>query len=435
LYDTDLTSLKTTFYHQSEETDMSDTFTTMSDAEVAGWIEQHVPQQEYANQRLLLIVPDSTRTAPLPLLFNALTNHLQNDVAQIDVMIALGTHSEMSEESICQLLGISPEERNTKFAKVQLLNHDWKNDDRLQHIGDLTTADTERFSEGMLSLDVPVRINARIFDYDRLLVLGPVFPHEVAGFSGGNKYYFPGISGPELLNFFHWFGALITNVGIIGIKQTAVRSVIDHAAAMIPIKRHCLTFVVNQHANLYDMFYGDTDTAWNSAADLSSQVHIKRYPKPFKTVLSCAPEMYDELWTAGKCMYKLEPVVADDGELIIYAPHMQKISDMHGDVITEIGYHVRDYFLKQWDKFKEYPWGVLAHSTHVRGSGTYENGVEHPRVRVTLASQVPREVCESINLGYRDPATIDVESYANQEQAGVLLVRKAGEHLYRLKGN
>ena len=132
-------------------------------------------------------------------------------------------------------------------------------------------------------------------------------------------------------------------------------------------------------------------------------------------------------------MYKLEPVVADGGELIIYAPHMHEVSVTHGKLIKEVGYHCRDYFTKQWDKFKHYPWGVLAHSTHVRGGGTYENGVEKCRVQVTLASQIPEKVCREINLGYRDPASIQIEDYADREDEGVLLVRKAGEQLYRLK--
>ncbi|MFM7837525.1 MAG: hypothetical protein ACKPJD_37515, partial [Planctomycetaceae bacterium] len=104
----------------------------------------------------------------------------------------------------------------------------------------------------------------------------------------------------------------------------------------------------------------------------------------------------------------------------------------HGHNIEKIGYHVRDYFTKQWERFRDFPWGVLAHSTHVRGTGTFENGIERPRVQVTVASQIPREVCERINLGYRNPAEIDVESFAGREHEGVLLVRKAGEHLYRL---
>jgi hypothetical protein len=143
--------------------------------------------------------------------------------------------------------------------------------------------------------------------------------------------------------------------------------------------------------------------------------------------------MYDELWVAGKCMYKLEPVVADGGELIIYAPHLSEISVTHGDLIERIGYHVRDYFTKQPERFADVPRGVLAHSTHVRGQGAFSNGIEMPRVQVTLATAIPQDVCERISLGYRDPATIDVESFANREDEGVLLVRKAGEQLYRLK--
>jgi hypothetical protein len=89
--------------------------------------------------------------------------------------------------------------------------------------------------------------------------------------------------------------------------------------------------------------------------------------------------------------------------------------------------------VKQWDRFKEYPWGVLAHSTHLRGIGTYENGVERPRIRVTLATGIPPERCARLCLGYRDPATIRPEEWANREAEGVLLVPYAGETLYRLR--
>jgi len=143
--------------------------------------------------------------------------------------------------------------------------------------------------------------------------------------------------------------------------------------------------------------------------------------------------MYDDIWTAAKGMYKLEPVIADGGEVIVYAPHIDEISYTHGDVIRKVGYHVRDYFLAQWDQFKHLPWGVLAHSTHLRGMGTYENGVEKPRIKVTLATQIPPDVCEQVNLGYRDPDSVDPTKWANREDEGILLVPHAGEVLYRLK--
>ena len=405
---------------------------TLSDSEVQQRIAERLDISDFSGKRVLLIVPDATRTAPLPLLFEAVHGRLSGEASQVDVLVALGTHPAMPEEAICRLLGISADDRAGRYASVGLFNHEWDNPERLATIGELTKKDVEEISGGLLSLDVPVQINSRIRDYDVLLVMGPVFPHEVVGFSGGNKYFFPGISGPELLNFFHWLGALITNVGIIGVKDTPVRRVVNRAAELIPNQKRALTFVVNGKAEIYDLFYDTPENAWESAADVSSQVHINRVPKPFKQILSCAPPMYDELWVAGKCMYKLEPIVADGGELIIYAPHMSEISITHGDLIRVVGYHVRDYFTKQWDRFKDYPWGILAHSTHVRGTGTYKFGIERPRVNVTIASQIPRDVCEAINLGYRDPATIDVESFANREDEGILLVRKAGEQLYRL---
>jgi hypothetical protein len=143
--------------------------------------------------------------------------------------------------------------------------------------------------------------------------------------------------------------------------------------------------------------------------------------------------MYSELWVGGKCMYKLEPVVADGGELTIYAPHIRELSQVHGALIRTIGYHCRDYFLKQWNDFRHYPWGVLAHSTHVRGIGTYEDRVERCRIKVTLATGISREVCAAINLGYRDPATINPNEYAGRENDGILIVPDSGEVLFHLR--
>jgi len=405
----------------------------LSDDDVRQYVASHLPDADFAGKRVLLIVPDATRTAPLPLLFDAVHRRLSDAGAtKIDVLVALGTHPPMPQADIQRLLGITEADRVGRFADVELFNHEWDRPEALMTLGELSEEETREISGGLLSETVSVSINRRVTDYDLLLVVGPVFPHEVVGFSGGNKYFFPGVAGAEILNFFHWLGALITNASIIGVKSTPVRQVVDRAAALIPVERRCLAFVVAPDARLYGMSYGSPESAWNEAADLSNQVHIRRVPRPFKTVLSCAPPMYDELWVAGKCMYKLEPVVADGGELIIYAPHMKEISITHGELIERVGYHVRDYFTAQPERFADIPRGVLAHSTHVRGGGAYVDGEERPRVQVTLASGIPRETCERINLGYRDPASINVEDFANREEEGVLLVRKAGEMLYRL---
>ncbi len=404
---------------------------SLTSEQVEAVLDGFVAHYPFTGKRVLLIIPDGTRTAPIGTLFKGLHTRLHESTAKLDIVIALGTHPPMGEDAINRRLEITPEERAGKYRDVRVFNHSWNDPATLVEIGRIPAEEIHDLSGGLFSMEVPVHINRLVHEYDTLLVIGPVFPHEVVGFSGGNKYFFPGIGGAEILNFFHWLGAVVTNPMIIGHKWTPVRKVVDRAASFIRQDRLCLAAVVDDK-RFAGLFAGTPETAWDAASDLSSQIHITFKERPFHTVLSCAPPMYDELWVAGKCMYKLEPVVADGGELIIYAPHLHEVSEVHGKLIREIGYHCRDYFLKQWERFKDFPWGILAHSTHVHGIGTYENGVETPRVRVTLATRIPEAECRKINLGYRDPATIDPADFANREAEGILCVPKAGERLFHL---
>jgi nickel-dependent lactate racemase len=406
---------------------------SLSPEQVSGKVAEACPVEAYRNKRVLLIVPDGTRTAPVGLLFQTLHRQIGGVTRQFDVLIALGTHQPMSDAAICQRLDITGPDRWGAYRKVKFFNHSWNDPAALRQIGTLDSQEISGLTDGLFAMEVPVEINRMLFDYDKVIIVGPVFPHEVVGFSGGNKYLFPGVAGPQILNFFHWLGAVVTNPMIIGNKWTPVRKVVDRAGAMVKVEKLCFCMVVDPNKNLVGLFAGTPEEAWDEASELSRKVHITYKEKPFDTILSCAPPMYDELWTAGKCMYKLEPVLADGGELIIYAPHLKEICISHGNHIEAIGYHCRDYFLKQWDKFKHVPWGVLAHSTHVRGLGTFEQGVERCRARVTLASQISPERCRQINLGYRDPKSIRSESFADREDEGILMVPKAGEMLFQLR--
>jgi nickel-dependent lactate racemase len=404
----------------------------LNDAEVRQIAADFLCPLGLSGKKVLLIIPDGTRTAPVGLMFKTIHEIIGHDVAQLDVMIALGTHQPMSDDAINKRLEISADERAGRFGNVRVFNHEWDNPAALADIGTIPASRIGELSSGLFEMDVRVQINSKIYDYDLLLILGPVFPHEVVGFSGGNKYLFPGIGGAEILNFFHWLGAVITNPKIIGAGYTPVRAVVDEAAALVPIQRAAFCMTVHQ-GQLSGLYAGTPEAAWQRAADLSDKLHIIYKEKPFHTVFAVCPSMYEDLWTGGKCMYKLEPVIADGGELIIYAPHISEVSVTHGEGIEGIGYHVRDYFLKQWDKFKDHPWGLLAHSTHVRGVGTYEDGVETPRVKVTLATQISPERCARINMSYRDPNSLNPTDFQNREDEGILFVAKAGEMLYRLK--
>ncbi len=404
----------------------------VSATEMAGLMASACPVGDYAGKRVLAILPDATRTAPVGMVFQAFHEQTAGAVKQLDILIALGTHRPMSERAICQRIGITLEERRSRYRAVRFFNHEWDNPAMLREAGVIPKALLSDLTGGRFAMAVPVEINRRLYDYDRILIFGPVFPHEVVGFSGGNKYLFPGVGGPELLHFFHWLAAVISSPKIIGHKETAVRKVIDYAGGLVPLPKQCFCMVVRD-GGLAGIFAGTPEGAWDQAADLSRKLHVTLKEKPFHTVLSCAPAMYRELWVGGKCMYKLEPVLADGGELILYAPHIREVSATHGKKIYALGYHCRDYFLKQWERFRDEPWGVLAHSAHVYGQGAFVDGIEKPRARVTLATGLSPQQCRRLNLGYRDPESIDRATYAGREDEGVLLVPRAGEELFRLK--
>ena len=404
----------------------------LSDEAICRAVHEALDTSALDGKRFLFIIPDHTRSMPMATMFHAAFDALKGRVKKMDLLIALGTHPPEPDSLIFPRLGITPRERETTYADVGIYNHAWDDPSALTCVGTLSEEDILELSEGRMRQSVDVTLNKRVLDYDLVCIMGPVFPHEVVGFSGGNKYFFPGVAGADILNLFHWLGALITNYRINGTKHTPVRAVVDRAASMIPVEKRCFCLTVVRK-DTKAIFYGAPEEAWSAAADLSARVHITYMSHPFKSVLAMAPAMYDDIWTAGKCMYKLEPVVADGGELIIYAPHVKEVSVTHGALIKRIGYHVRDYFTAQMERFADIPGGILAHSTHVRGMGTFLNGVERPRVQVTLATQIPEPECKAINLGYRDPADIDPADWADREEEGFLKVQNAGEILYRLE--
>jgi lactate racemase len=406
----------------------------LTEAEVRELMSTALSEIRLEGKRVIIIIPDGTRTAPIPLMFRLFHELLGGRVARLDFLIALGTHQLMSQEAIDKHLGVTPEERATKYAGVNIFNHRWDLPETMVDLGEISESEVESISGGLFRHAVKVRLNRMIFDYDQIIICGPTFPHEVVGFSGGNKYFFPGISGSEVINFSHWLGAVITSYELIGTKDTPVRRVIDRAASMIEKPKLCFSMVVKGES-LAGLYIGEPEAAWGAASDLSSQLHIVWVDRPYRRVLSVMPKLYDDIWTGSKGMYKLEPAIEDGGEVIIYAPHIDEISYTHGKVLDEIGYHVRDYFVKQWDRFRSYPWGVIAHSTHLKGLGSYDadTRIETPRIKVTLATGIPEERCRRVNLDYLDPDTIDLNEWKGREAEGILLVPKAGEMLYRLK--
>jgi nickel-dependent lactate racemase len=402
----------------------------LSHEEVAAIVRDGLAALPVDGCRVLVIIPDGTRTMPMPLMFDALERELGPRVAALDFLVALGTHLPMTDEQLSRLVGRPVV--NGQTGRHRIFNHRWDDPATFIELGKIPAAAIATLTLGRLREDVHVSLNRLVVDYDHVLICGPVFPHEVVGFSGGTKYLFPGIAAAPIIHFTHWLGALITSSDVIGTIDTPVRAVIDRAAALLDTPVSLLALVVS-HDGIAGLFCGDVHQAWRRAAAIAAHRHIIWLDQPVDRVLAVMPPMYDDLWTAAKGAYKTETAVADGGEVIIYAPHVSEVSYVHGKLIDEIGYHCRDYFLAQWDRFGRYPGGILAHSTHVKGLGTFDlpSRIEHPRITVTLATGIAEERCRRINLGYQDPSAIDPVEWANGDD-GALVVSRAGEHLYRV---
>ncbi len=380
-----------------------------------------------------VLVPDATRSFPLPLMLSAVSEALRGRARAVTVLIALGTHAAMTERALATHLGYAHSTLEETYPGMSVRNHAWWDPSTFAQVGSISAERIEQLSDGMLSQSVDIRINRALLEHDLTLILGPVFPHEVVGFSGGHKYLFPGVSGRELIDLSHWLGALITSPKIIGtLGITPVRALIEEAAAMVPGERRAFCAVTRSRSTqLHYVAFGEPLAAWQAAAEVSARAHITYLERPVQRVLALVPERYDDLWTGAKGFYKVEPIVADGGEVVVYAPHIRSVATTHPD-IERIGYHCRDYFVKQWDRFEDYAWGDLAHSTHLRGLGTYDpvEG-ERDRVTVTLATSIPEDVTRAANLEYLDPATIDPTAWA--ADPNTLVVPDAGEDLYRLR--
>ena len=332
--------------------------------DVRAFVRAQVAGLDLAGRSLCVVIPDGTRQCPLPLLLQAIEEGVAGRASPAPPWW------RWARTRRCPRMPSAPSSGRHPFPTR---NHAWWDDDTFAHVGTLPGELVRELSGGRIHDSIDVRINRLVVESDVTLIVGPVLPHEVIGFSGGNKYLFPGLSGQEMIDVTHWLGALITSSTIIGTRGiTPVRALVDAAAELVPGERHALCVVVEHvSGGLESLSFGEPGSAWAAAADVAAETHVEYLDTPVRRVLSVIPARYPDLWTGAKGFYKVEPVVADGGEVVLYAPHITEIAAMHPR-LREIGYHCRDFFLAHWDRYREVPLGELAHSTHLFGAGTYD---------------------------------------------------------------
>lgn len=405
--------------------------TVLQNAELVEIVEESFKSIQ-PNSKVLAIIPDTSRDDNTDILFPMIREILQTKgVAKFDALVAQGTHPPISEAEKLQKIGL------TEF-NGKIFDHEWINPDALTKIGTIYGDEISRITNGAFSQDVEITINKLILEYDVLLILGATVPHEVAGFAGGAKYFFPGISGADLTNATHWIGALAGIENIIGRIETPTRHLIEKAADFITKPIINFNSVVSRnsdnHLQTHALFVGDFRESFRKACEVSRQVHIKFVHKKFKKVVAILDEHYTELWTGGKASYKLGGIIEDGGELVIYAPHLTEISITHGKSIEKYGYapieKVKNMVAESDELSKNLC--VAAHLAHVSFAGSQENPLQ-PKYQITLATQVNAEICKKINLVFADFNSINLDEF--RKDSDTFVVENAGRDLYLLEEN
>lgn len=395
-------------------------------------------------KKVLLIHPDYTRidfsNRLVPLICRELKNR---EINQIDFLNAGGTHRAMTTEEIRCKLGLS-----SQFNFTNFYNHEYNNPQQLITVGKISAAFVAEKTKGELSQSIPVVVNKLITeDYDLIIALSGTLPHEAAGYAGGLKMFFPGISGPEVIDFLHWAAVLIGIPRIIGTVNNPTREVINKGSSYIFDKIKAPTISFNMvfeegekeviPKGIYTgMGYEGFIETYQKAAKASSRLHIIYIEQPLKFVVQVIDKSYDEIWTAGKGSYKLQSpgVMAKGGEIIIYAPH---INCFHSRpemdfALKQIGYHCKDYVKKYLKSNPEFSKNIAAHVINVRGAGNLDvnSGKEEFDFKITLATGISKEVCESVGLGYRNPDSIRKEDFIG---SGKLWIENGGKYLLKRK--
>ncbi len=384
---------------------------------------------------VLAIVADKTRDDNTDILFPLAAQILADrKIAKFDALIAQGTHAPMSDHEKRTKIGAPGTTRVPGFGHI--FDHDWADPNKLVTIGILNAARVKKITGGLIDRSIELKVNRLLTPglYDNVLIFGTTVPHEVAGFSGGAKYFFPGVAGPELTHATHWLGALATIEKVIGRVETPTRQMFEAAADFIPSRVISLSSVVTRDGGrlrTHALFCGDFRQAVRQAVAVSRHLHIKYTGRKYKRVVALLDSHYDDLWVGGKASYRLGPVIEEDGALIIFAPQLTTISDTHGTLIKRYGYAPLERIRELVSQSQELQQNlcVAAHLAHVSFAGRrLADSTIVPRYSITLASAVDPETCRQVNLRYMDPHTFRREDY--EADPDTLIVEQAGRDLY-----
>lgn len=325
-------------------------------------------QKMGAKQKVLIVPPDYTR-------FQSRSGELTEIAWQYygdnltDILPALGTHTPMTEEQIESMFGQTP--------RHLFRDHDWRND--VVTLGEVPPEYVKEVSEGAVDFSWPAQVNMLLIEgnFDLILSIGQVVPHEVVGMANHNKNILVGTGGVEGINKSHFVGAAYGMEKMMGHADTPVRKIFNYASEKylkdFPIV-YVLTVVgVNKEDELqtYGLFVGDSLDVFDKAAKLSLQVNFQMLNQPLEKVLVWLdPTEFKSTWLGNKSIYRTRMAIADGGELIVLAPSLKEFGeDKEIDrLIRKYGYLGTPKTLKAVDENKELRNNLSAAAHLIHGS-------------------------------------------------------------------
>ena len=319
--------------------------------------------------KVLAVPPDFTR---FPSRAGELTEFawMYYEDRMTDILPALGTHTPMTDDQIFHMFGKTP--------RSLFRDHDWRND--VVTIGTVPAEFVKEVSEGTVDYPWPVQVNKLLIEgeFDLILSIGQVVPHEVVGMANYNKNIFVGTGGAEGINKSHFIGAAYGMERMMGRADTPVRKIFnygsEHFAKDLPIVYVQTVVGLNKETNqlqTYGLFIGDDFEVFDRAAKLSLEVNFEMVSEPLKKVIVWLdPTEFKSTWLGNKSVYRTRMAIADGGELIVLAPALKEFGeDKEIDrLIRKYGYFGTPHTLKMTEENEELRNNLSAAAHLIHGS-------------------------------------------------------------------
>ena len=302
-----------------------------------GGVKDNIPAEDLAREigealtrlgerrRVLVVPPDFTRFHSRSGEITQLV-HRHYGSALEKVLIASGTHRPMTDDEIRTMFGDVP--------RRLFVDHDFRKD--VATLGVIESSFIKEASEGACDWPYPAQVNRLIAqgDYDLILSIGQVVPHEVTGMANYTKNLLVGTGGAEAINKSHFLGAVYGMERMMGRADTPVRRVLNEAARRY-LNNKPIVYILTVmgcdecgRSAMKGLFIGNDDECFLRAASLSVEVNFQQLDRPLdKAVVRLDPTEYKSAWLCNKAIYRTRMAMADGGTLVILAPGMKEFGE------------------------------------------------------------------------------------------------------------